>query len=72
MRKRYTVPAGRLLEMGQHAHPERTAYREYSPGGRFTGDDECCVFPSRSAMLEAVRMSQRGEHPNKYWRPLVK
>jgi hypothetical protein len=77
-RTRYIIPAGRLRwpggTIGDHvpAHPERASVRHYrNPSDPIAGDFEIRIWPSRGAMLEAVRMASCG--PNRDGlRPYIK
>ena len=64
--KRYTVPVGRMGDY-PHPHPERTAWRS---GVGIFADNFCQVWPSRGAMLQACKMSERGTRER--WYPLQK
>jgi hypothetical protein len=66
--KRYHVPLGRRADY-PHPAPERTAYKS---GKGIFDDDTYQVWPSRGAMLQACKMSDRGILGNAPWRPLVK
>jgi|CXWL01.1.fsa_nt_gi hypothetical protein len=63
----YWVCLGRRADY-PHPAPERTAYR---PGPGIFSDDEYRVWTNRAAMAKAVRMSERGENSNWYWRAMV-
>ena len=64
--KTYWVPLGRI---GDYAHPDPKCTAYQAGLGALT-DYRFQVWTSRGAMLEAVRMSERGMGP--HWKPLVK